>query len=145
MEDHEILTLYQTGEKQQALNLLMRKYGERLYWHIRKLTQDHDDANDLLQNTFVKAWKNLDSFREDSALFTWLYRIATNEALNYLKKKQLRATFSLSSQVKEIDSRLSCDQYFSGDAVQLSLQKAIASLPPKQKAVFTMRYFDELK
>lgn len=145
MEDNEILELYRNGEQQQALNLIMRKYGERLYWHIRKLTQDHDDTDDLLQNTFVKAWKSLDSFREDSKMFTWLYRIATNETLNYLKKKQLRATLSLSSQAKEIENRIIGDKYFSGDTLQLALQKAIAKLPPKQKAVFNMRYFDELK
>jgi len=145
MEDSEILELYRSGEEQQAINLIMRKYGERLYWHIRKMVCNHDDADDLLQNTFIKAWKALDTFREDAKLYTWLYRIATNEFITFLKRQNIKATLSLSDNSKAVANKLEADPFFNGDALQLALQKAIAKLPPKQKAVFNMRYFDELK
>ncbi|MDD2594225.1 MAG: RNA polymerase sigma factor [Bacteroidales bacterium] len=145
MEDSEILELYRSGEEQQAFNLIMRKYNERLYWHIRKLVCDHDDTNDLLQNTFIKVWRSLGSFREDSRLYTWLYRIATNEALTFLKKKSLKANLSLSDYSKVLENKIETDSSFNGDYLQLALQKSIAKLPPKQKLVFNMRYFDEMK
>lgn len=145
MEDSYILELFRSGEEQQALNLIMRKYGERLYWHIRKMVCDHDDADDILQSTFIKAWKALGSFREDAKLYTWLYRIASNESITFLKKQRIKDTISLSNPSANLENKLISDPYFNGDKLQIALQKAIAQLPPKQKAVFTMRYFDEMK
>ena len=123
----------------------MRKYEERLYWHIRKLTCSHEDTNDLLQNTFVKAWKYLPEFREESKLYTWLYRIATNETLTFLKKKRLNSFLSFNNYDAVLERNLSSDQSFSGDKIQMALHRAILKLPDKQKAVFTLRYFQEMK
>ena len=118
----------------------MQTYRERLYWHIRRMVLDHDDADDCLQNTFVKAWQSLDRFRGDSQLYTWLYRIATNESITFLTKQQNRGEWA------DLDAarRLSSDTWFDGDQLQLALHRAIAKLPPKQKAVFNLRYFDEM-
>jgi RNA polymerase sigma-70 factor (ECF subfamily) len=97
MEDKDLLELYrEDGKQRYAFNLIVDKYSERLYWHIRKMVASHDDANDILQNTLLKAWKNLEGFREESRLYTWLYRIATNESLTFLKRARLKATLSLS-------------------------------------------------
>ncbi|MEF9930682.1 MAG: RNA polymerase sigma factor, partial [Bacteroidales bacterium] len=146
MEDKEILIIYkEEGKQEYAFNLLVKKYSERLYWHIRKLTCSHDDANDLLQSTLVKAWKYLPEFREESKLYTWLYRIATNETLTFLKKKRLTAVLSLSNYEAILENKLKCDLSFNGDKLQLALQKAIIKLPDKQKAVFSLRYFQDLK
>ncbi len=145
-EDKDILDIYkQEGKQEYAFNLLVRKYSERLYWHIRKLTCDHDDANDLLQTTLVKVWQHLPDFREDSKLYTWLYRIATNETLTFLKKKRLGSFLSLSSYDKVLENKLQSDKYFNGDKLQLALQREIIKLPDKQKAVFTLRYFQQMK
>ena len=130
MDDREILdALREEGRENYAFNLLVRKYSQRLYWHIRRAVLSHDDADDLLQNTFIKAWKNLPYFREESRLYTWLYRIATNETINFLKSKRLRAS----------------DPYFTGDEISRRLYQAISKLPPRQKMIFNMRYFEELK
>ncbi|MEF9986506.1 MAG: RNA polymerase sigma factor [Bacteroidales bacterium] len=146
MEDKEILIIYkEEGKQEYAFNLLVKKYSERLYWHIRKLTCSHDDANDLLQSTLVKAWKYLPEFREESKLYTWLYRIATNETLTFLKKKRLTAVLSLSNYEAILENKLKYDSSFNGDKLQLALQKAIIKLPDKQKAVFSLRYFQDLK
>ena len=144
-EDKQILELYRSGERNQAFNLLVRQYGEQLYWHIRKLVTDHDDANDLLQNTYVKAWNAIDTFREDSKLYTWLYRIATNEVLTFLNRKKIIGFLSLSSHEAVLERKLAADENFNGTKVQLSLQKAVNKLPPKQKIVFSMRYWEEMK
>ncbi len=146
MEDNEILHIYRVeGNQEYAFNLLMRKYEERLYWHIRKLTCSHEDTNDLLQNTFVKAWKYLPEFREESKLYTWLYRIATNETLTFLKKKRLNSFLSFNSYDAVLERNLCSDQSFNGDKIQMALHRAILKLPDKQKAVFTLRYFQEMK
>lgn len=146
MEDKEILNIYkEEGKQEYAFNILVSKYSERLYWHIRKLTCSHDDANDLLQTTLVKVWKYLPEFREESKLYTWLYRIATNETLTFLKKRRLSAVFSLSNYDTVLENKLRSDNSFNGDKLQLALQKAIIKLPDKQKAVFNLRYFQELK
>ncbi len=140
MTDPEILQLYRSGEREKAFRHLVESYKERLYWHIRRMVLDHDDTDDCLQNTFVKAWSSLDRFRGDAQLYTWLYRIATNESITFLTKQQTRGgTLDLAAA-----SRLSTDPWFDGDQLQLSLHKAIAKLPPKQKAVFNLRYFDEM-
>ena len=144
MEDSDILELFNAGERDRAFNLLVRKYSERLYWHIRNMVQIHEDADDVLQNTWLKVWDALDTFRQESRLYTWLYRIATNESVSFLKKARLKATLSLSDYERVLGNRLTADTYFSGDKIQLALQKAIGTLPPKQKAVFTLRYFQEL-
>lgn len=146
MEDKEILTIYkEEGRQEYAFNLLVHKYSERLYWHIRKLTCSHDDANDLLQTTFLKTWKNLPAFREESKLYTWLYRIATNETLTFLKRKRLTSVLSLNSYEAVLENKLKSDKSFNGDDLQYALHKAIIRLPDKQRAVFNLRYFQEMK
>lgn len=144
-EDKTILELYRSGEQNQAFNLLVREYGEKLYWHIRTLVLDHDDANDLLQNTYVKAWNSLETFREDAKLYTWLYRIATNEVFTFLNRKKIINFLSLSRNEATLERQLAADPNFNGDKVQMSLQKAVAKLPPKQKVVFNLRYWQEMK
>lgn len=144
MDDSRIIELYRQGERHQAFNLMVRNYSERLYGIIRNIVHTHEETDDVLQTTWIKVWNALDTFREDSKLYTWLYRIATNEALSALKKNRLRAFISLSDYAKEIEGALTVDETFSGDKLQAALQKAIAKLPPKQKAVFTLRYFDEM-
>ena len=146
VEDQEILDIYREGGKEEyAFNLLVRKYQERLYWHIRQLVLDHEQANDLLQNTLVKAWRYLPDFRGDSKLFTWLYKIATNETLNHLRKQKIRSMFSLEDYTEKLASKIDDDPSFNGDELQRELHKAIQRLPEKQRLVFNMRYFDELK
>ena len=141
--DSEIIRLYRSGAKEEAFNQVVKIYGERLYWHIRRLVLVHEDADDLLQNTFVKAWGAMDSFRGDSGLFTWLWRIATNETLTFLEKKRKTSAFSLLEEPERVGNLLKSDRNFDGDKLQIVLQQAIASLPAKQRVVFTMRYYDE--
>ena len=146
MEDKDLLQLFrEEGKENYAFNLIVDKYSERLYWHIRKITASHDDTNDILQNTFVKAWNALPSFREESRLYTWLYRIATNESLTFIKKSKMRSFLSLSDYSKQVENQLEADPYFNGDETQMIFRKAIMKLPGKQRAVFTMRYYDEMK
>jgi RNA polymerase sigma-70 factor (ECF subfamily) len=128
-----------------AFSKLVNTYQERLYWHIRRIVIDHDDADDVLQNTFIKAFKNIDRFREDSQLFTWLYRIATNESLTFLKKKKRHIFVSMDEVEHSLSGKLASDPEMSGDAIQLKLQQAILTLPTKQRMVFNLKYFDELK
>ena len=138
--------MFRAGESPSyAFNLIVRKYQERVYWHIRKMVLCHEDADDLVQDVFVKAWKGLNNFREDSQLFTWLYRIATNETLTFLKKKQKNQVLPLGDAEYHLGNMLESDEYFNGDAVQLKLQKALLTLPEKQRLVFNMRYFEDLK
>lgn len=145
-EDKEIMELYKVeGKKEYAFNLLMRKYEERLYWHIRNMTFDHDDSDDILQNTFIKAWGAMDSFREESGLYTWLYRIATNETLTFLKRKRLLSVFSLTSYSEVLENKVISDSNFDGDELQRRFYRAVAKLPDKQRSVFIMKYFDGLK
>ena len=146
MEDKEILEIFRKEGKQEfAFNLLVQKYSEHLYWHIRKLTCSHEDTNDILQSALVKIWEHLPDFREESKLYTWIYRIATNEALTFLKKKRIGAFLSLSNYEKTLENKLQSDPSFNGDKLQMALHKAIIHLPDKQRAVFTLRYFQELK
>ena len=128
-----------------AFSKLVNTYQERLYWHIRRIVIDHDDADDVLQNTLIKVFKNLDGFREDSQLFTWLYRIATNESLTFLKKKKRNIFVSMDDVGHTLSSKLEADPELSGEAIQLKLQQAILTLPNKQRLVFNMKYFEELK
>lgn len=144
LEDKEILELFKSEKtKNLALTHLIDKYQKRLYWHIRKIVIDHDDSDDVLQNTFIKVWKGLENFREDSQLYTWIYRIATNEALTLLRQKQKANTTSLHPIEYQLSKSLESDNYFEGDEIQLKLQQAILTLPEKQRIVFNMRYYDE--
>lgn len=131
-------------EKAKSFSEMVRTYQERLYWHIRKMVLVHDDANDVLQNTFMKAWKGLDNFRGDSQISTWLYRIATNETLSFLSQKKTRMMNSFEDVEELMLQNLQADTYFEGDEVQLKLQKAIITLPEKQRLVFNMRFYDEM-
>ena len=132
-------------KREDAFTRIIRKYQERLYWHIRKIVIVHDDADDVIQNTFIKAWSGLENFREASQLYTWLYRIATNEALSFLKQKRGKLIFSLHDLENHLIKSLEEDVYFNGDEIQMKLQKAILTLPEKQRIVFNMKYFDEMK
>ncbi len=144
--DKELLEFFRDKDKKNyAFNLIMRKYQEKLYWHIRKIVIKHEDANDVIQNTFIKVWGNLDNFKEESKLYTWLYRIATNESLSFLKKKKTKYFLSLVDYENQLKETLVGDKYFNGDEIQLTLQKAILTLPRKQRIVFNMKYFDEIK
>ncbi|MEE4198923.1 MAG: RNA polymerase sigma factor [Bacteroidales bacterium] len=144
--DKELLTLFKNKEKRNyAFNLIVRKYQEKLYWHIRKIVIKHDDADDILQNTFIKIWKGLDGFREDSKLYTWLYRIATNESLTFLKQKKTKYLLPIVDYENQLKDTLESDEYFNGTEIQLKLQKAILGLPEKQRVVFNMKYFEEMK
>ena len=119
-------------------------YSEKLYWQIRKMVLSHEDANDLLQNTFIKAWMSIDLFRGESKLSTWLYKIAVNESLTFLAKQRAHSHISMDDSEVYLSEKLEADDYFDGDAAQLKLQKAIQTLPEKQRLVFNMRYFDEI-
>ena len=145
-QDKDLLKRFRdSSSRNMAFNELVNRYQERLYWHIRRIVIDHDDADDVLQNTFIKAFKNLDKFREDSQLFTWLYRIATNESLTFLKKKKKNVFVSMDEVSHQLSSTLESAPELSGDAIQLKLQRAILTLPAKQRLVFNMKYFDEMK
>jgi RNA polymerase sigma factor (sigma-70 family) len=144
VDDKIILELFKDEKtRNTALTHLISKYQQRLYWHIRKIVIDHDDSDDVLQNTFIKIWKGLENFKEESQLFTWLYRIATNEALTLLRQKQKMQTSSIHPIEYELSKNLESDEYFTGDEIQLKLQQAILTLPEKQRLVFNMRYYDE--
>lgn len=129
--------------QRKAFAELVRLTGESLYRHIRRIVLVHEDADDVLQNTYIKAWRSLAGFKGDSALFTWLYRIATNEALTFLSRRRMESV-PLPEDYEDIMlSRLEADPYYDGDAMQLKLQQAILTLPEKQRLVFNMRYFDQ--
>ena len=152
MTDQEILSAFHQEEtKEWAFGRLLDKYQEKLYWHLRRMTQNHEDADDLMQNTFLKVWTGLHHFRADSQLYTWLYRIATNEAINLLNQKSKRATLSFDASAGQDDEGFSPSAYLGttghvtdGDEIQKKLEMAIAGLPDKQRIVFQMRYFDEM-
>jgi RNA polymerase sigma-70 factor (ECF subfamily) len=134
----------QNSQRERGFRLLLSKYQERLYWHIRRLVIEHEDANDVLQNTFVKVYKGIPKFKGNSTLYTWLYRIATNESLTFLKRKKRRRTASIEDEMTELANRLHADVYFDSNEATIKLQQAIAQLPDRQKTVFNMRYFDEM-
>ncbi len=145
MKDQQIIDLYDSGEREKAFNGIVSAYSERLYWHIRRFTCNHEDTNDLLQEVFVKIWTALPSFRRDAQLFTWIYRIATNEVLNHLRKQKFRLMVSLDSEASYLERKIDDDPYFNGNSLQRELHKAIQRLPQKQRVVFNLRYFDEMK
>lgn len=144
LEDEVILELFRDeSTRNSSLGHLISKYQQRLYWHIRKIVISHDDSDDVLQNTFIKIWKGLENFKGESKLYTWIYRIATNEALSLLRQKQRSQTTSIHPIEYELSKNLESDTYFTGDEIQLKLQQAILTLPEKQRLVFNMRYYDE--
>lgn len=136
--------MYRSGEREAAFEEVVRNYRERLYWHVRRFTCSHEDTDDLLQEIFIKVWAALPSFREDARLFTWIYRIATNEALNYVRRSRIKAAIQMESLERVMVSRIDDDPSFDGTALQRELHKAILRLPPKQQLVFNMRYFDDM-
>ena len=144
-DDKTLLAIYRVPEtREKGFTYIIQKYQERLYWHIRRLVLDHDDANDVLQNVFVKVWKNLEGFREDAQLYTWLYKIATNECLTFLEKQKKNNSVSLSDVETGLSNTLKADAQFDPNKLEWKLQKAILGLPEKQRIVFTLRYYDEM-
>lgn len=130
--------------KEAAFTSIIKKYQERLYWHIRRMVVDHDDANDVLQNVFIRVWNGLDNFRQDAQLYTWLYRIATNECLTFLEGQKKRAAVSLSDVETGLSNKIKADKEFDANKLEWKLQLAIQQLPDKQKLVFGLRYYDEM-
>lgn len=128
-----------------AFNDVIRRYSEPLYRQIRRMVVSHDDANDLLQNTFIKAWQNVENFRGDAKLSTWLHKIAINESVTFLDRERRRQALSLDDQESQLAGQIAADQHVDGDALALKLRQAVALLPEKQRLVFNMRYYDEMK
>ena len=144
--EKEVIALLQDPLRQrEAFSQIVRAYSEQIYWQIRRLVFSHDAANDLLQNTFVKAWTNIDYFRGDAKLYTWLYRIAFNECLTCLNKQRANSQLSIDETDAEMINQLEGDAYFDGDNMQILFQKAIQSLPEKQRIIFNLKYFQEMK
>jgi RNA polymerase sigma factor (sigma-70 family) len=131
--------------KEQAFRVLITEYKERLYWHIRKIVISHDDADDVLQNTFIKVFKGINNFKQESQLFSWMYRIATNESITFINKRAKERNTDISEIKQELVTSLQSDEWFTGDEIQLILQEAVATLPEKQQLVFNMKYFDNMK
>lgn len=144
-EDELVEQLRDPARQRDAFARVVNLYGEKLYWQIRKMVLGHDDANDLLQNTFLKAWTNIDYFRGEAKLSTWLYKIAINECITFLNRQRNMNNVSIDDTDVFLLERLKGDEYFDGDEAQLKLQNAILTLPEKQRLVFTMKYFDEMK
>jgi RNA polymerase sigma-70 factor, ECF subfamily len=144
--DSELVQLFLNEKsRNNAFGLIVRKYQKKLYWHIRKILISHDDTDDVLQNTLINAYNGLENFREDASLYTWLYRIATNEALSALKSKKRRLFLNLDDVRPLLEKSLTEDTCINGDEIQIKLQKAILTLPEKQRLVFNMKYFDDMK
>ena len=145
--EREVLKLLQEESTQRkGFEMIVGQYSEQLYWQIRRMVLSHEDANDLLQNTFIKAWTNIDYFRAEAKLSTWLYRIALNECLTFLNKQRAMTTVDIDDSMKAaIVQKLESDSYFSGDEIQLCLQKALLTLPEKQRMVFNLKYYQEMK
>jgi RNA polymerase sigma-70 factor (ECF subfamily) len=135
-------SLQEPETKEKAFKKLVQEYKERLYWHIRKIVLDHEDANDVIQNTFIKIHLNIDKFKGDSSLFTWMYRIATNESINFINSKSSKMGLQNQEWIESKAQGLKADSYFDGDEAALILQKLVAKLPEKQRIVFNMKYFD---
>jgi len=146
VSDTEILSKFQDEKtRNEAFNLLLQKYQQKIYWHVRRMVVNHDDADDLVQDVFVKIWKNLPGFRSDAQLYTWMYRIATNECITFLNKKKQKNNIPLDDVSYELAESLADSTYLSGDKVQLKLQQALVTLPDKQRLVFNMKYYDDMK
>jgi RNA polymerase sigma factor (sigma-70 family) len=144
-DDQELLQSFKDPTtREQAFTGIIKKYQEKLYWHIRRMIVDHEDTNDVLQNMFIKVWKGLENFREDSQLYTWLYRIATNESLTFLSQQKKRSTLSLSDVESGLSNKLKSDTHFDANKLEWKLQLGIQNLPEKQRLVFNLRYYDEM-
>lgn len=146
-DDSLLVQQFKNAEsKEQAFTQIVKKYQEKLYWHIRRMVVSHDDADDVVQNAFIKAWRGLANFREDSQLYTWLYRIATNESLTFLEQKKKKSTLSLSDtdSYDALSNQIKASDNFDGQKLEWKLQLAIQQLPEKQRAVFNLRYYDEM-
>ncbi|OYT11088.1 MAG: RNA polymerase subunit sigma [Bacteroidetes bacterium 4572_112] len=143
--DDQIIELCRSSRtRERGFRILLSQYKERIYWHIRRILYDHDDANDVVQNVFIKVWKSLDSFRGDSKLYSWIYRIATNESLNYIRKMKKHKGTSIDD-VEFLLSAPDTNELMTGDVIEQKLYKALATLPEKQRLAFNMKYFDHLK
>jgi RNA polymerase sigma-70 factor (ECF subfamily) len=147
LEDEEdvVKRLHDPETQRSAFSQIVAAYSEKLYWHIRKMVLDHEDANDILQNTFLKAWTNLDSFRGDAKLSTWMFKIAVNECITFLNKQRMMNNVPIDDADVYMLQTLKADEYFDGDEIDEKLQKAILTLPEKQRIVFTMKYYDDMK
>ena len=145
LSDSELLVEFRNPDtKEKAYTQLIRKYQEKIYWHIRRMVVDHDDANDVLQNVLIRVWNGLANFREDSQVFTWLYRIATNECLTWLEQQKKKAAVSLSEVESGLSNKIRADRHFDANKLEWKLQLAIQQLPEKQRIVFGLRYYDEM-
>ncbi|MDL2256400.1 sigma-70 family RNA polymerase sigma factor [Parabacteroides sp. OttesenSCG-928-K15] len=144
-EEEIVMQLRDPAKQRDAFAKVVSMYGEKLYWQIRKMVLDHDDANDLLQNAFLKAWMNINYFRGDAKLSTWLYKIAINECITFLNKQRAQNNISMDDADVFLLERLKGDEYFDGDEAQMKLQEAILLLPEKQRLVFQMKYYEEMK
>ena len=145
ISDSELLVQFRDPlTKEKAYTTLIRKYQEKLYWHIRRMVVDHDDANDVLQNVLIRVWNGLENFREDSQLYTWLYRVATNECLTYLEQLKRRSSVSLDDVGSGLENKIKADRHFDPNKLEWKLQLAIQQLPEKQRIVFSLRYYDEM-
>ncbi len=144
-EENLLIALQTDKDINNAFTKLVSMYKQRLYWHIRNMVKNHDDTDDILQNVFIKVYKNISKFKGDSKLYSWMYRIATNESITFLNQKAKKYNISNEELQQQLIENLEADVYFEGDEIQLKLQKAIALLPQKQQQVFNMKYFQELK
>lgn len=145
LQDTDLLIQFRNPDtKEKAYTAIIKKYQERLYWHIRRLVVEHEDANDVLQNVFIRVWRGLENFREDAQLYTWLYRIGTNECLSFLEQQKRKAVLSLNEEEDGLANKVRADQHFDANKLEWKLQLAIQKLPEKQRIVFTLRYYDEM-
>ena len=145
LDDQELLRQFKDpSSKEKGFTGIIKKYQEKLYWHIRRMVVDHEDANDVLQNMFIKVWNALDNFREDSQLYTWLYRIATNESLSYIEQQKKRASVSLGDVENGLSNKLKAEKNYDSNKIEWKLQMAMQQLPEKQRVVFNLRYYDEM-
>jgi RNA polymerase sigma-70 factor (ECF subfamily) len=144
-EEQLMVELTDPKTQRQAFERLVREYSEQLYWQIRRIVLIHEDANDVMQNVFLKAWSHLDSFHQDSKISTWIYRIAINESLDYMRHKKIQNSISTDDEDMHVAKTLMADKYFDGDETAALLQEAIAQLPDVQRMVFNLRYFEEMK
>lgn len=145
LSDSELLVEFRNPvTKEKAFTSIIKKYQEKLYWHLRRMVIDHEDANDVLQNVMIRVWNGLENFREDSQLYTWLYRVATNECLTFLEQQKKRTAVSLSDVGSGLENKIKADRDFDGNKLEWKLQLGIQQLPEKQRIVFQLRYYDEM-
>ena len=145
LQDSELLIQFRNpGTREKAFTAIIKKYQEKLYWHIRRMLVDHEDTNDVLQNVFIRVWNGLDNFREDAQLYTWLYRIATNESLTFIEQQKKKAAVSLDEVESSLSNKVRADKHFDPNKLEWKLQVAIQQLPEKQRVVFNLRYYDEM-